>query len=174
GVSLKRRRRDTLKASALVLGLVSVDLHSPLERQRHVVQAVEQAMANLVVDLERDLASGETHLLLEQVDLAGAGVRQRAAVLVGQDDRQQSDLGAVGVEDVGEARRDDRAKAVVLQAPRRVLARGAAAEVLAGDEDRVGRQIPAGLLGPVVEQKLSKARALDALEELLGHDLVGV
>ena len=87
---------------------------------------------------------------------------------------KQPDLRAVGVEDVGEARRDDRLEAVVLQAPGRVLARGAAAEVLAGDEDRVGRQIPARLLGPVVEQELAEAGALDALEELLGHDLVGV
>src|SRR5271165_1721504 len=55
-----------------------------------------------------------------------------------------------------------------------MLAGGAAAEVLAGDEDRVGRQVPAGLPGPVIEQELPEARALDALEELLGHDLVGV
>ena len=55
-----------------------------------------------------------------------------------------------------------------------MLARGAAAEVLTGDEDRVGRQIPAGLLGPVEEQELAETGALDALEELLGHDLIGV
>ena len=41
-------------------------------------------------------------------------------------------------------------------------------------EDRVARQIPAGLLGPVVEEELTEAAALDALEELLGNDLVGV
>ena len=96
-------------------------------------------------------------LLRAQVHLALAGGGQRAAVLVVEHDRQQPDLGAVGVEDVGEARRDDRLEAVVLQPPRRVLARGAAAEVLARDEDRVGRQVPAGLLGPVVEQELAEA-----------------
>ena len=89
-------------------------------------------------------APGEAHLLLAQVDLARAGLRQRLAVLLGEHDRQQPDLRAVGVEDVGEARRDDRLEAVVLQPPRRVLARGAAAEVLPGHEDRVGRQVPAG------------------------------
>ena len=41
-------------------------------------------------------------------------------------------------------------------------------------EDRVGRQVPARLLGPVVEEELPEAGALDPLEELLGHDLVGV
>src|SRR6185312_5533901 len=77
-------------------------------------------------------------------------------------------------EDVGEARRDDRPEAVVLQSPRRVLAARAAAEVAPGHEDLVARQVPVGLLGPVVEQELAEARALDALEELLGDDLVGV
>jgi hypothetical protein len=80
----------------------------------------------------------------------------------------------VRVEDVGEARRDDRPEAVVLQPPRRVLAAGAAAEVLAGDEDRVLGQVPARLLGPVVEQELAEAGPLHPLEELLGHDLIGV
>ena len=44
----------------------------------------------------------------------------------------------------------------------------------AGDEDLVVRQVPAVLLGPVEEQELAEAGALDALEELLGDDLVGV
>jgi hypothetical protein len=55
-----------------------------------------------------------------------------------------------------------------------VLARGAAAEVPAGGEDRVPRQLPAGLLGPVVEEELAEAGPLDPLQELLGDDLVGV
>src|SRR6185312_8708837 len=77
-------------------------------------------------------------------------------------------------EDVGEARRDDRPEAVVLQSPRRVLAARAAAEVAPRDEDLVARQVPVGLLGPVEEEELAEARALHALEELLGDDLVGV
>ena len=82
-----------------------------------------------------------------------------AHVLGGQHDRQQPDLRAVGAEDVGEARRDDRLEAVVLERPRRVLAARAAAEVAPGDEDRVLRQLPARLLGPVVEQELAEARS---------------
>ncbi len=151
-----------------------IDLGPLLQRQRDVIQPVHQPVADLMIDLEGHVAPLEADLLLEQVDLAGADARERAAVLVADHDRQQSDLGAVGVEDVGEAGRDDGLEAVVLQPPRRVLARGAAAEVLAGDEDRVGGQVPAGLLGPVEEQELAEAGALDALEELLGHDLVGV
>src|SRR5260370_116543 len=77
-------------------------------------------------------------------------------------------------QDVADARRDDRAEPVVLQAPRGVLARGPAAEVPPGGQDGVSRELPARLLGPVVEQELPVAGPLDALEELLGHDLVGV
>ena len=108
-----------------------------LQRQGDVIEPVDQPVADLVVDLERDLATGEADLLLAQSP-AVSRPGERAAVLLGEDDRQQPYLRAVGVEDVGERRRDDRLEAVVLQPPRSVLARGAAAEVLAGDEDRVG------------------------------------
>src|ERR1700722_9624585 len=85
-----------------------------LQRERDVVQAAEKAVADLVVDLKRNLTPGEGNLLLAQVDLAVAGASERFAVLVGENDRQQPDLGAVGVEDVREGWRDDRLEAVVL------------------------------------------------------------
>ena len=160
---------------ALAVALVGVDRLVLLQRQRDVVEAVEQAVLDLGVDLEAcAVPARPAHLLRGEVDLRLAGVGDRRDVLGGQLDRQQADLRAVGAEDVGEARRDDRPEAVVLQRPRRVLAARAAAEVAPGDEDRVARQVPVGLLGPVVEQELAEARALDALEELLGDDLVGV
>ena len=61
----------------------------------------------------------------------------------------------------------------------RVLARGAAAEVAAGDEDRRAlvlrpAQLEVGILHPVEEEELAVARALDPLQELLRDDLVGV
>ena len=63
--------------------------------------------------------------------------------------------------------------------PGGVLARGAAAEVGARDQDRRALELGAVereilVLGPVPEQELPVARALDALEELLRDDLVGV
>jgi hypothetical protein len=106
--------------------------------------------------------------------LAAALRHDRLDVLLGQDDRQQANLRAVREEDVGEARSDDRLEAVVLQSPRSVLARRATAKVAPSREDRVLRQVPAGLFGPVVEEELAEARPLHALEELLGDDLVGV
>lgn len=59
-------------------------------------------------------------------------------------DRQQAVLQRVVEEDVGEAARDDRAESQAVSAPRRVLARRPAGEVIAGKQHR-----PAGHFGPV-------------------------
>ena len=69
--------------------------------------------------------------------------------------------------------------------PRRVLARGAAAEVLAGHQDagaliawivqhKIWIGFAVGVEAPVKKEKFAEAGALDALQELLGDDLVGV
>ena len=158
----------------LALALVGRDVVGLLERERDVVEPVEQPVAALGVELERHRAAVEADLERLEVDLALARLHQRAHLVLRQHDRQQADLRAVGEEDVGEGGRDDRLEAVVLQRPRRVLARRAAAEVRAGGEDRVLGQAPARLLRPVVEQELAEAGALDPLEELLGDDLVRV
>jgi hypothetical protein len=57
-------------------------------------------------------------------------------VVARSDDRRDSGLDGVRVEDVAERRREHDAEAVVVERPRRVLARRPAAEVAAGDEDR--------------------------------------
>src|SRR5262249_41164054 len=74
---------------------------------------------------------------------------------------------------------------VIQERPRRVLARGAAAEVSTRDENR--RPLVRGLIklelrirrairliAPVKKQELAEAGPLDALEELLRNDLIGV
>src|SRR3954447_4605932 len=126
------------------------------------------------MDLERDRPAVEAHLERLEVDLALPGGHQSLDVVLGQHDREQPDLRAVVEEDVRERGGDDRLEAVVLERPRRLPAARAAAEVRAGGEDRVGRQVPAVLLLPVVEEELAEAGALDPLEELLGDDLVRV
>ena len=96
-------------------------------------------------------------------------------------DRQDAVLEAVVVEDVGERGGDHAADAEVEQRPGRVLARGAAAEVLARHQDlrlAVGRLVEheVGLLlallvvAQLVEQVLAEPGALDGLQELLGDD----
>src|SRR5204862_6194769 len=67
-----------------------------------------------------------------------------------------------------------RRESFVLERPGSGRARPPRAEVAAGGQDRVRRQVPAGLLGPVVEEELAEAGPLDALEELLRDDLVRV
>ncbi len=79
-------------------------------------------------------------LLLEVYDDLRCGVRlgqfdQPLNLLLGERHREEPDLGAVGVEDVGERGGDDGAEAPVLKPPWCVLARRAAPEVGAGDED---------------------------------------
>ena len=110
---------------------------------------------------------------------ASVATRPRAAR------RQQAVGHGVAAEDVGERRRDHGAEAVVGERPGRVLARRAAAEIGAGQqnrragvarvvEDELGTGAAVGAEPPVVEQIPAEAGALDALQELLRDDLIGV
>ena len=98
-------------------------------------------------------------------------------------------LPGVREEDVGKGWRDDGEEAVLVERPGSVLARAAAAEVLLGDEDLCALVLRLvehevrpllddvrrlGVVAPVEEEELAVAGALDALEELLRDDLVGV
>ncbi len=81
--------------------------------------------------------------------------------------------------------RDDHAKAKVGERPGGVLAAGTAGEVLARDENlralvtrvvehKRGDRLAVRRLPPVEEQKIAVAGTLDALEKLLGNDLVRI
>ena len=137
---------------------------------------VEQAAPRLRVDLERDRAAVEaTRSCCSRSIRASPGLHQRLHLVLGSATGSRPIFVQLRVEDVGEAGRDDRLEAVVLERPRRVLARRAAAEVAARRPGSgSARQLPAGLLAPVVEEELAEAGALDPLQELLGDDLVGV
>ncbi len=104
---------------------------------------------------------------------------QRLHLVGGERDRHESDLDGVREEDVAERRRDHDVEAVVLQRPGSMLTRRAAAEVRSRHEDSRAVaprpiQLEVGILTPVEEEELAVAGALDALEELLWDDLVGV
>src|SRR6478735_2229559 len=149
------------------------------QRQRDVVEPFEQALAREVVEFE-GVAAG---CALDEVDcqlFAGACTRHQLLHLRGRElHRQQADLQRVLAEDVAEGRRDHRLEAVVLERPRRVFPRRAAAEVPSREEDaRALRlraiELEARVLAPVEEEELAEARALDPLQELLRDALVGV
>src|SRR5690349_13631568 len=106
------------------------------QRQRDVVEPLEQALARVVVELEWETA-GRARLQVDRELLAGARTRhQLLHLLLRELHRKQADLERVLAEDVAERRRDHDVEAVVLECPRRVLARRAAAEVPAREQDR--------------------------------------
>src|SRR5579871_6806321 len=101
------------------------------------------------------------------------------------DHRHQSILQRIVTEDVGDLGADDRAKAIVEQCPGRMLARRAAAEVAAADEDlsAPGRRIveyevlpwAAGrVIAPIIEQVLAQSLARGSPQKARRDDLVGV
>src|SRR4029077_16399867 len=94
---------------------------------------------------------------------------------------QESILRAVVREDVGERRSNGDARTEIGERPDGVLARVSATEILASQQKArllVARMVEnEGLPGrpsPVVEKKFPETGALDALQELLGNDLIGV
>ena len=84
----------------------------------------------------------------------------------GQHDRQQAIFEAVVVENIGERRRDDGAKTVIRQRPGRVLAAGAAAEVLAR------KQYARTLVARLIEHEVRIQRALRVVHAGFAHVLV--
>src|SRR6266852_9952 len=177
-----------------VLGLLLVgfDLAALHHGEPDVVEAVEQAVLAVRVDLELDHAAVRTaDFLLREIDAerrigAAVGVVEQFLQILRRDlDRQHAVLEAVVVEDVAERGRDHAADAEIHERPRRVLARGAAAEIVARDQDlrlAIGRLVEheVGILAAVVaiallrEQARAEPGALDGLEVLLGNDRVGV
>eukprot|EP00659_Diplonema_papillatum_P007483 gene7484-biopygen7443 len=172
-----------------------------LQGQADVVQAIDQAVLAEGVHFKViHLAVRTGHGLRRQVDgqlVAHIGFHLLEQLIhfgIAQDDRQQAVLEAVVEEDVGVARRDDAAKAIFFQGPRRVLTAGAATEVFPGQQYTgalvtlgvehkvlVQRALGVVLVGvayvqvaPLVEQVRAKTGALDRFQELLGNDLVGV
>src|SRR5262245_56962051 len=172
-----------------------------LETQPDLVETVQHAVLGERIDIEFEAltARGGYSLLLE-IDRQTIAFRtvyvakQAIDDFVVEPDHEQPVLEAIVVENIGETGRDDRLKTVLQQRPWRVLARGAAAEVLARQEyrgalvtrliqdeilvERAFRVIHAGLaviqVTPFVEKIGPVAGALDRLEILLRDDRVGV
>src|SRR6478672_6115435 len=113
-----------------------------LKRQADGVESFKQAVFPKRIDVE---AIGHPvwrcHGLSGQVDTDLIAlfphniVKQRLYLVRFQHDRQHTVLKAVVVENVGKARRDEAAKALIEERPRRVFPRGAAAKVIAGQEN---------------------------------------
>src|ERR1051326_3304040 len=119
-----------------VLGLVIRNLVLAQHGQADIVSTIEQALFAERIDLELDAAAvGTANFLRFQVDGdAGIGaalgvVHQLVDFGLRQRDRQDAVLETIAIEDVGKAGSDDTADAEIQQRPRRMLARGTAAEI---------------------------------------------
>src|SRR5262245_5928949 len=131
-----------------------------LQGEADIVEAFHQAALAERINLEPDQAAvGASDLLRGEVDRKrGVGaapgiVDQLVDLRLRQRDGKDAVLEAVVVEDVGEGRRDQATNAEIEQRPRRVLARGAAAEILAGYENLRFR------VGLLVEDEFRQRRA---------------
>src|SRR5450631_3019608 len=161
------------------------------QRQRDLVEALEKPSPLGRLDGEPEAQVPGAHPTGLEVDgafharLLAGEVDQCRHLVFGQGHREQPAAQRIAVEDVRERRGDDRAKALVLQCPHGVLARRAAAEVAPRHQNRaaavrlhveheVGTFGAAVVVAGVEEEEGPVAGALDALEELLGDDLVGV
>src|SRR5262245_18387035 len=154
------------------LFLEAVDLRRLLHGQADIVEAVEQAVLAMRVDLELDHAAvGAADLLLREVDRQRGNraavdvVEQLFQVLRRYLDRQDAVLEAVVVEDVAELGRDHAADAEVEQRPGRVLAARAAAEILGVDQD------PGLAIRRLVEHEVRLLAAVVAIAQLGEQDL---
>src|SRR5690606_17891649 len=144
-----------------VAGLEGLDLLVEPEEVSELIDALEEAALGEGIDLEGHLRSvGPGDRLIGEVDLHPGGAIgldvahelrvDRALEL----DREQAALERVVLEDVGKARGEDRAEAPARERPRRVLTRGAAAEVVARDKDL------GALARRLVEDELRVGRAV--------------
>src|SRR5687768_11187115 len=169
------------------LRLEGADLVRVAQREADLVEPVQQAVLAKGIDLktERFVIVCRCNGLLLQVDdqakarKCGALVEQAVDLGLAQHHRQEAVLERVGEEDVGIRGRDHAAEAVFQQCPGRVLARRAAAEILAREQDAralVLRPVEheVRILAPLGEQAHRVARALDRRQVLLWDDLVGV
>src|SRR6478736_4297703 len=171
----------------LAPGLEGADLVRMAQREADLVETVHQAVLAERVDVEAHrlrAVDGRDGLAFQIDDQPESRERRRFVeqlvdLVLAQHYRQKAVLEAVVEENVGERRRDHAAEARVHQRPGRVLARGAAAEVLAREQDAralVLRPVQHELriVAPGGEQPFGVARALDRLQVLLRDDLVGI
>src|SRR5258708_21986462 len=162
-----------------------------LQGHANLVQPFEQACAAEGLDFEAGVkAIAARDLALVQIDrevemAGGISCLQRGDLARVQGQRQHAVLHTVVGENIVEGWRDDGAEAVVTQGPHGVLAGRAAAKIFPGEKNagagimrRVQGKLQIGLAfvvkAPVIEEEVAVAGAPNALEELLGDDLVGI
>src|SRR6185369_5988399 len=109
-----------------------------LHQKPQLIHAAQQAMPGERFEFEREAAAvRQFDITLRDIDRKfDARMLQQIAMLAfAEHNREQAVLQRVAAEDVGDLARQHGAEPEISQRPRRVFARGAAAEVAASDED---------------------------------------
>src|SRR5919202_4402946 len=140
--------------------LVVLDGRRLAQEESHLIDAVQQAVLGKGVDRELDLLAVRQYkrlsLEIDSHPRLGVLLAQTDKLVVGllvDPDRQKAILECIVREDVGEVGRDDRLETCSLQRPRRMLARAAAAEIVARDQDFRARRL--GLVQREIRTRLS-------------------
>jgi len=163
-----------------------------LQGEADIVQSVQQAVMSKVVDME---FGGETVIVGDRAifeidrefvifDFVRA-LHDLRDLVITEANREQAVLETVISKNVAERRGNDDAESVVCERPDGVLTGRTTAKILAGDENRgllvprvvknkVRDMVALGRVAPVVKEKLTKAGAFNALEKLLGDNLIGI
>src|ERR1700720_4353236 len=174
------------------VGLESLDFRGLLQGQTDIVETVREAMFAERVDIEGDdSAIGAANFLGFEINRerrigAALGVIHELGEVVWRDnDRKNTVLEAVVVENIGKTRRNDAADSKVEERPGRMLARGAATEIIFRDKNfsfAIGRlvQYELGVFGSILivaelgEKPAAQAGALDRFQILFWDDHVGI
>uniref|UniRef100_A0A0N4Z3R2 BZIP domain-containing protein n=1 Tax=Parastrongyloides trichosuri TaxID=131310 RepID=A0A0N4Z3R2_PARTI len=171
--------------------LKALDLSHPRQGDINLVLAFQQLDLVGRADVERPDSPARRHRLIRQADAEkrrrrmARQVHQRQAVGLRQDQRKNAVLQAVVAEDVGEAGGDDAADAEIRQGPGRVLAAGAAAEII--QRDQHPRLVPRRLIQnevrtrPIIrvepqgmQQDAPQPGPRHALQKAAGDQFIGV
>ncbi len=147
-------------------------------RKGSMVEGIAQTFVvgdDLLLEIDRHaIAFVRFHALEKLVDL-----------IVREGDRQEAVLETIVVENIGVARRENRAESVIENGPRRMLAARSAAKIGARQKHAsafVSRLVQheirirffAGQVAPVVEQDSSVSLPCKELQKLLRHHLIGI
>jgi len=166
--------------------LERADLCVALDQKAELIDSIHEQVAGECLERKADgCSSGQHQRRRRQVNAnfrtwvldEPAGGRRV------DDHRQEAVLQGIAAEDVGDLRADDGAKAIIEERPGRMLARGAAAEVAARDEDAAiagGGAVEDEVLlrrafrviAPVGEEVLAQAIPSGRRQEARGNDLI--
>src|SRR5438445_11184584 len=131
-----------LVSPAGMLRFVGGDFSLVLQGQSNIVQALEQAVPNKIVDLEVGAESTlVVDLALLKIDgdlvicLLVRPPHEFSNLLFAEHDVEEPVLAAVVRKDFGEGRGNHHPKTKVCQRPHGMFARGSATEILAGHQD---------------------------------------